>query len=705
MTIDKFIGKRLDGRYEIREAIGHGGMAVVYKAYDNIENRTVAVKILREEYLKNEEFRRRFKNESKVIAVLNHKNIVEVYDVSFGDIIQYIVMEYVEGITLKNYISQARGALPADQALNFTIQILKALSHAHEKGIIHRDIKPQNIILVDGQTVKVTDFGISRFSRSDQKTMTDKAIGSVHYISPEQAKCEQTDDKSDLYSVGVLMYEMLCGELPFEADSAVSVALMQLQNEPKPMHQLNPAIPLGLEQIVMHAMAKDPFRRYQTAEDMLRDIAEFQKNSEIIFDHSYFNDEQATKFIPDLTDEEPEEAVRKATITPIYIGIGIAILLALTAIIWGIVVLFSSAPGEAFDTPNFVYGTENAIELDLTIGEANQNRRLVEAELAALGVSFARIEFVENYHSTTVPRGQVASQTPNAGVSTRSGATLTLHLSLGPTTLTMPDLAGSSLQDAQLILGDLGIGFEYEEVHNNTVDIGTIITTDPAAGTAIARTAEVRIFVSSGPVPANVQVPDLIRANRATAERRLENLGLEVGQVTEGYSATVGAGFVISQSIAAETMVGAGTAINFVVSRGPEPPQSEEPPPPDEHSTLVRINFNDEMNHWVDDLRVTENGRQVHRNSAGFNLRTTASQSFTLTTENSPATIRIYLNNRLYQIIRISFTATGATQTITEDNWQDFVHVDAVSATPPAPSAPPPPPQSLPPQSLPPAVD
>ena len=229
--MDKYTGKRLDGRYEIQELIGVGGMAVVYKAYDTIDDRTVAIKILKDEFLGNQEIIRRFKNESKAIAVLDHPNIVKVYDVSFGDRLQYIVMEYIDGISLKEYLNQQK-EIRWKEALHFTMQILRALQHAHEKGIIHRDIKPQNIMLLQDGTIKVTDFGIARFSHSETRTMTDKAIGSVHYIAPEQARGDLTDDKADIYSVGVMLYEMITGQLPFEADNAVSVAIMQLQADP-----------------------------------------------------------------------------------------------------------------------------------------------------------------------------------------------------------------------------------------------------------------------------------------------------------------------------------------------------------------------------------------------------------------------------------------------------------------------------------------
>lgn len=266
---DKYIGKRLDGRYEIHELLGVGGMAYVYKAYDRQEGIWVAIKILKEEFSENSDFLRRFRNESRAIAVLSHPNIVKVYDVSFGDRIQYIVMECLNGITLKDYINK-KGILAWKEALYFTVQILRALQHAHEKGIIHRDVKPQNIILLPDGTIKVTDFGIARFSQSETQTMTDKALGSVHYIAPEQARGEFTSDKADIYSLGVMMYEMLTGQLPFEADNAVSVAIMQLQAEPQKPRTINPQIPVGLEEITMKAMEKKPAMRFQSAGEIDR---------------------------------------------------------------------------------------------------------------------------------------------------------------------------------------------------------------------------------------------------------------------------------------------------------------------------------------------------------------------------------------------------------------------------------------------------
>lgn len=352
--MDKYIGKRLDGRYEIKEIIGVGGMAYVYKAYDTIDDRVVAIKILKDEFLANEEFTRRFKNESKAIAILSHPNIVKVYDVSFGARLQYIVMEYIDGITLKEYIEQQQD-IKWKEAVHFTVQILRALQHAHDKGIVHRDIKPQNIMLLPDGTIKVTDFGIARFSRQDIRatSATDKAIGSVHYISPEQARGEITDEKADIYSVGVMLYEMLTGRLPFEADNAVSVAIMQLQSEPKMPRDINPSIPEGLEEITIKAMQKDASKRYQSAAEMLLDIDEFKRNPSIHFEYKYFKDETPTRFVeaitkvkgeplapeePDPEEEEEEEERKGPPVLPILMAIAGAFVLV--ALIFVAIVLF-----------------------------------------------------------------------------------------------------------------------------------------------------------------------------------------------------------------------------------------------------------------------------------------------------------------------------------------------------------------------------
>ena len=295
--MDKNIGKKLDGRYEITELIGVGGMAEVYKGVDVIDNKTVAIKILKKEYAENEEFLRRFRNESKAIAVLSHPNIVKIYDVGFSEKIQYIVMEYIDGITLKEYIEEEK-VLTWKDTVHFVIQILRALQHAHDKGIVHRDIKPQNIMMFTDGTIKVMDFGIAKFAREEGKTATDQAIGSVHYISPEQASGNVTDAKSDIYSVGAMMYEMLTGRKPFDSDNPVAIAVMHMHDIPERPRAINPDIPDGLEEIVLKAMEKAPEDRYQTTGDMIADIEKFKADPEMTFGYyvEESDDNENTRF-------------------------------------------------------------------------------------------------------------------------------------------------------------------------------------------------------------------------------------------------------------------------------------------------------------------------------------------------------------------------------------------------------------------------
>ena len=322
--MDKNIGKKLDGRYEITELIGVGGMAEVYKGVDVIDNKNVAIKILKKEFAENEEFLRRFRNESKAIAVLSHPNIVKIYDVGFSEKIQYIVMEYIDGITLKEYIEEEK-VLTWKDTVHFVIQILRALQHAHDKGIVHRDIKPQNIMMFTDGTIKVMDFGIAKFASEQGKTATDQAIGSVHYISPEQASGNVTDAKSDIYSVGAMMYEMLTGRKPFDSDNPVAIAVMHMHDIPERPRAVNPEIPDGLEEIVLRAMEKDPADRYQSTGDMIADIERFKSNPAVTFGY-YTEDtgEDMDEYISDgygndVETESPEEVKNAyASKTPAY---------------------------------------------------------------------------------------------------------------------------------------------------------------------------------------------------------------------------------------------------------------------------------------------------------------------------------------------------------------------------------------------------
>lgn len=555
--MDNFCGKRLDGRYEIREIIGVGGMAVVYKAYDNIDDRIVAIKILKDEYLTNDEFKRRFKNESKAIAVLSHPNIVRVYNVSFGDRLQYIVMEYVDGITLKEYIEQ-QGVINWKEAVHFIGQILAALQHAHDKGIVHQDIKPQNIMLLQDGTIKVTDFGIARFSRSDYHTITDTAIGSVHYISPEQARGEMTDEKADIYSIGVVLYEMLTGQLPFQSDSVVSVALMQLQQEPVRPREIIPTIPLGLEQITIRAMQKNPSSRYRSAAEMLVDINEFKRNPSVKFNYSYFVDKEPTKYIKTTNDtivrdtrhfnvdrqddEEDKQPMNKTS--AVMIG-AICGLIAVAAIVAGII----------FGLNNGKIVVQNFIGMNYY--EDIQNNK-----------EYEDFEFVTEYtEDANKENGTVTAQTPEADKKARRGSEIKLTI-VNNVDMKLIDtsIIGMDKDSAGELLVASKLKPKYVTEYTLSVEPGKVTRTSPEAGTYVKSGSTVTVYIATDKKD-EVVVPNLIGNGKDEAEQLLISSGLVLGTVTE-VNSNLEKGFVVWQSFNEGETVLAGSAIDIEISNG-----------------------------------------------------------------------------------------------------------------------------------------
>ena len=514
--MDKYVGKRLDGRYEIREIIGVGGMAVVYKAYDNVDDKIVAIKILKDEFSGNDEFLRRFKNESKAIAVLSHPNIVKVFDVSFGDLIQYIVMEYIDGITLKEYIEQ-QGPLSWNDAVRLTLQILRGLQHAHDKGVVHRDVKPHNIMVLADGTIKVTDFGIARFARSGQRTITDKAIGSVHYISPEQARGENTDEKADIYSVGVMLYEMITGTLPFQAESAVSVAIMQLQKDPKLPRDINGSIPLGLEQITMHAMQKEPARRYKSAAEMLCDLEEFKKNPAVSFDYDYFVDDSPTKFIPtgEITDNSgaKNENTGVSNMIPILTGVSVTFIIVVGIIAYWLLSQFVFGNNaKQFVVKNYVGMTYNEVQNDPDFAKDS------------------KIEFKYEY-SNEHAQGIIYHQDPAPDKKIKKGDTVTLYVSRGNKIVKIDDVSGMTEAKAISILENTN-GFKCSVVteESETVEKGHVIRTDPPIGSELEQGSAITIFVSSGVPKIPVTVPNVVGLSVADAKKDLEKVGIKFGE-------------------------------------------------------------------------------------------------------------------------------------------------------------------------------
>jgi len=561
--MENYVGKRLDGRYEIQEIIGVGGMAVVYKAYDNIDDRIVAVKILKEEFLANEEFGRRFKNESKAIAVLSHPNIVKVYDVSYGDRIQYIVMECVDGITLKEYIQQ-QGVINYKEAVFFVTQILRALQHAHDKGIVHRDIKPQNIMLLENGAIKVTDFGIARFSRSETRTMTDSTIGSVHYISPEQARGDITDDKADIYSVGVMLYEMLTGKLPFESDNTVSVAIMQLQQDPVKPRDINPSIPVGLEQIVLKAMQKNVNDRYQSAAEMLLDLEEFRRNPSIQFDYDYKNTEP-TKYIPNITgsikhidpveveDDEEEEPVVKNRTIPILVGV-ITALVVVLAVAFGVLFKMGYLTGNSkVKVPNFV------------------------------GIIYDEEEFKNKYPNyvfdvtekvdADVSPNEIISQTPEKGTKIDPKKTkIELVIATNAELVEVPDdLIGTDYVTAVTRLNGLGFKIKEKEVEQKDypgIPAGTVVSINPKGGNKVSVGTSVTLeYVSYDETKEKlVIVPDVSNLDEENAKKVLTSSGFTVSTKSE-YSDTVTKGYVISNTFKG-SKIPSGSNVVITVSKG-----------------------------------------------------------------------------------------------------------------------------------------
>ena len=565
--MDKYLGKRLDGRYELTELVGIGGMANIYKARDIADNKEVAVKILKEEFVGNEEFLRRFRNESKAVATLSHPNIVKIFDVNFGDRIQYIVMEYIDGITLKEYIEQ-NTVLKWKDAVHFIVQILRALSHAHDKGVVHRDIKPHNIMLLSDGTIKVTDFGIARFARDEGKT-GDVAIGSVHYISPEQAKGDFTDERSDIYSTGIMLYEMLTGHLPFEGDTLEKVAVMQMQSMATLPRAYNSSIPEGLEEIIVCAMQKDPKMRYQTASEMLRDIDEFKRNPSILFQYKYFTADTDTRYFNSVNataataavhidDEEEEEKKRNLTI-PILAGVALAVV-AVAVIM--IIVFVTRPPVKDIEMPELRGLMYNDV---------------IKGEYKDFKFDFDPKNPEDIPWDDTYKEGEICYQDYEPGVSVKSTAKIKIKVSSGPRPLAIPDVYGLKYAEAKERLEAAGFTVTRVNKNSDSVAEGCVMLTNPPKN-AVVEGKEIIVYVSN-PVsdPDMVTVPGVVGKTEAQATTAISGAGLR--PAVKKVDSDKPEGEVLSQNPGAGARVKEDSVVTIEVSSGkPEskPPVEEE---------------------------------------------------------------------------------------------------------------------------------
>lgn len=567
--MDQYIGKMLDDRYEILELIGSGGMANVYKARCHRLNRLVAIKILKSDLADNADFRRRFHDESQAVAQLSHANIVSVYDVSTNPDLEYIVMELIDGITLKQYMER-RGRMDWRESLHFITQIMRGLSHAHSRGIIHRDIKPQNIMVLRDGSVKVADFGIACLANQGQ-TLTQEALGSVHYISPEQARGDRIDARSDIYSAGVVLYEMLTGRLPFEGDSAVSVAIQHLSSVPLAPRDIDPSIPEPLELICMKAMNSDPNKRYASADAMIEDLEKFRRDPSVDMDYirqeltAPAADTEPTMPLPTAQvasavkkhtgelrrerEEEEEPPRRDKKSIAIIAGIFAAAVLL-------VVLLFKLILGDFGPA-----GSNKSYPVPDIRGKTVEEAQEMEGVKDIFLIEVQGTRTTEEYQP-----GQIVEQDPAAGRTRKSNLVIQVYVAAEPEKVPMKDLVGMEYRQARVLLTDMGLDLKIttETVSSDKYGADAVIETVPAADEPLVAGQTVILRVSTG--PETVTVPTFTGQDIANAVQNAQDLGLTVGEITYDAFSFAPQGQVIEQSIKPTSEVSGGTKIIFTVS-------------------------------------------------------------------------------------------------------------------------------------------
>ena len=595
MEKDNYIGMLLDERYKVEQLIGVGGMAYVFTAKDTKEDKTVAVKILKDEFANNREFVKKFINESKVLATLSHPSIVEVFDVSFDNDVKFMVMEYIDGITLKEYMETSNGPLNWKDSVHFMIQILRALQHAHARGVIHRDIKPHNIMILTDGTIKVMDFGISKIAREEVKSSTEHTLGSVHYISPEQAQGLSTNEKSDIYSLGCVLYEMLTGKKPFDSDNPVTVALMHSKNVAPSPRSINPDIPVGLEQIIVKAMEKNPDMRYQSASEMIQALQMFRKNPDIVF--NYNNDEQSqeeetsaevnervsviadgsatatedisyshTSEVPvvtggnELVDDEPDDdddevEVERSFFLPILTGITLVIILV--AVIFVASLLKDAFVNESWKNPEFQMPSLIGMQID----DAK------ETYSTQLDIAVSAEQYSETYE-----KGAIMEQSVDEGLLCKNGVSVDVIISKGVKMVTVPDVLNFDYTVAEKTLKNEGLLVETKFQYDDDIEKDLVVKTEPSAKEEVAPGTKVVLYVSKGRYVSVVKVPNLEGMTLDAAKAMIESKDLTWN--IEYQHSEQAKDIVIDQSIQPETEVDSKTEITLYVSDGTPPTKS-----------------------------------------------------------------------------------------------------------------------------------
>ncbi|MGM9604977.1 MAG: Stk1 family PASTA domain-containing Ser/Thr kinase [Faecousia sp.] len=612
--MNQYIGQLLDNRYELLEVIGTGGMAVVYKARCHRLNRLVAVKVLKDEFSGDEEFRRRFRAEGEAVAMLSHPNIVQVFDVSASDNAYYIVMELIDGISLKQYM-EVKGILNWKETLHFATQIAKGLEHAHSRGIVHRDIKPHNVMVLKNGSVKVMDFGIAQVMNKSS-TLTKEALGSVHYISPEQAKGSYTDSRSDIYSLGVVMYEMMTGRPPYDGDSPVAVAIQHINGGAPMPTTLNPNIPAGMEQMIMKAMALEPKDRYASATELLTDLEEFRKNPALTFQYRTLADEATKKLTPIVSkpkttaqrvaqakggvmsvgnpnmtvrqgtgrvpepvmpssgrspealarakkrreEEARRDAQRSRTATIAVVSCSVVAIIA--------IVVFLAAIFNGF----LINQDRGRVEVPYLTGS------MYTEDFDALYPNFT-IRLRPQQYDDFYVMGQIMHQEPAGGLYVAKGTEIFLTISMGPEPKVklMEDLTGVTQDRATSFLIGQGLKTLIREEANDEYPNGYVIRTEPAAGAELTDGQTVKLYVSTGPDKEVAKMPNVLNVEKEMALQVLEQLGFRNVSTTPVYSSKISKGNVVTQSETANTMIDVTTHIILEISDGPEIPTAVMP--------------------------------------------------------------------------------------------------------------------------------